>query len=43
MQRDKVVVQDIINAARLVIEFVEGFEKDTFLTIGKPDLLSSIN
>jgi uncharacterized protein with HEPN domain len=31
MQRDEVTVQDIINAARLVIEFVEGFEKDTFL------------
>ena len=31
MQRDEVTVQDIINAARLVIEFVEGFEKDTFI------------
>lgn len=31
MQRDEVTVQDIINAAKLVIEFVEGFEKDTFL------------
>ena len=30
MQRDEATVQDIINAARLVIEFVEGFEKDTF-------------
>jgi uncharacterized protein with HEPN domain len=31
MQRDEAVVQDIINAARLVIEFVKGFEKDTFI------------
>jgi uncharacterized protein with HEPN domain len=31
MQRDEVAVQDIINAARLVIEFVEGFEKNTFM------------
>ena len=31
MQRDEVVIQDIINAARLVIEFVEGFEKNTFI------------
>jgi len=31
MQRDEAVVQDIINAARLVIEFVEGFEKLTFI------------
>ena len=31
MQRDKVVVQDIINAARLVIEFMEGIEKDMFI------------
>ena len=32
MQRDEVVIQDIINAARLVIEFVKGFDKDTFIT-----------
>jgi uncharacterized protein with HEPN domain len=31
MQRDEVVLQDIINAARLVIEFVKGFDKDTFV------------
>ena len=31
MQRDEVVIQDIINAARLVTEFVKGFDKDTFI------------
>jgi uncharacterized protein with HEPN domain len=31
MQRDEVAVQDILNAARLVIEFVEGVEKNTFM------------
>lgn len=31
MRRDEVVIQDIINAARLVIEFVEGLKKDTFV------------
>ena len=31
MQRDEVVIQDIINAARLVIEFVKGFDKDTLI------------
>jgi uncharacterized protein with HEPN domain len=31
MQRDEVVSQDIVNAARLVIEFVKGFDKDTFI------------
>ena len=31
MQRDETTVQDIINAAQLVIEFVEGFEKDAFM------------
>ena len=31
MQRDEASVQDIINAAQLVIEFVEGFEKETFI------------
>jgi uncharacterized protein with HEPN domain len=31
MQRDEVVIQDIVNAARLVIEFVKGFDKDTFI------------
>jgi uncharacterized protein with HEPN domain len=31
MQRDEVVIQDIINASRLVIEFVKGFDKDTFI------------
>lgn len=32
MPRDEVVIQDIINAARLVIEFVKGFDKDTFIS-----------
>lgn len=31
MQRDEVVIQDIINAARLVTEFVKGFDQDTFI------------
>ena len=31
MQRDDVVLQDIVNAARLVSEFVEGFEKSSFI------------
>jgi len=31
MHRDEVVIQDIINAARLVIEFVNGFDRDTFI------------
>jgi uncharacterized protein with HEPN domain len=31
MHRDEVVIQDIINAARLVIEFVTGFDKHTFI------------
>ena len=31
MPRDEVVLQDIINAARLVIQFIEGFDKPTFL------------
>ena len=30
MQRDEVVIQDIVGAARLVTEFVKGFDKDTF-------------
>jgi uncharacterized protein with HEPN domain len=30
MRRDEVVIQDIINAARLVIEFVKGMDQDTF-------------
>lgn len=32
MQRDEVVLQDIINAAQLVIEFVKGFNKETFIS-----------
>jgi uncharacterized protein with HEPN domain len=32
MQRDEVVIQDIINAARLVIEFVKGLDQDTFIS-----------
>jgi len=31
MQRDEVVLQDIRNAARLVVQFVEGFDKPAFL------------
>ena len=31
MQRDKVVLQDIVNAARLVLEFIQGFDKASFL------------
>jgi len=31
MYRDEVVLQDIVNAARLVIQFIEGFDKPTFL------------
>ncbi len=31
MQRDEVVIQDIVNAARLVLDFVNGFDKDTFV------------
>ena len=31
MQRDEVVIQDVINAARLVIEFVRGFDRETFI------------
>ena len=43
MQRDEVVIQDIINAARLVTDFVKGFDKDTFIMIGKPVQQSFIN
>lgn len=32
MQRDEVVIQDVINAARLVIEFVKGFDRETFIS-----------
>ena len=31
MYRDEVVLQDIINAARLVGDFIQGFDKSTFL------------
>ena len=31
MQRDEVVIQDIVNAAQLVVEFVKGFDKETFI------------
>ncbi len=31
MQRDDVVLQDIINAARLVGDFIHGFEKESFI------------
>jgi len=30
MQRDEAVIQDILNAGRLVVAFVDGFEKHTF-------------
>ena len=43
MQRDDVVVQDIINAAKLVVDFVKGFDKDTSFRIRKPAPLSFIN
>jgi uncharacterized protein with HEPN domain len=31
MQRDEVVLQDIINATRLVKDFIQGFEKESFI------------
>ena len=31
MPKDEAVVEDIVNAARLVTEFVEGFEKSAFI------------
>ena len=31
MQRDEVVLQDIVNATRLVKEFIQGFEKESFI------------
>jgi uncharacterized protein with HEPN domain len=31
MQRDDVVIQDIVNAAQLVVDFVKGFDKETFI------------
>ena len=31
MYRDEVVIQDIINAARLVLDFVKGFDKEAFV------------
>ena len=31
MQRDEVVLQDIVNAARLVKDFIQGFEKERFI------------
>lgn len=31
MQRDEVIIRDMINASQLVIEFVEGFNKDSFI------------
>ena len=31
MHRDEVVVQDILNAARLIMQFIEGYDKPTFL------------
>lgn len=31
MQRDNVVVQDIVNAAQQILDFVKGFNKDKFV------------
>lgn len=31
MLRDEVVIQDIINAAQLVVDFVKDFDKETFI------------
>ena len=31
MHRDDVVIQDIVNAAHLVLEFVDGLDKETFI------------
>ena len=31
MQRDEAVLQDIINAARRVKEFIQGFDKESFI------------
>jgi len=31
MQRDEVVLHDIVNATRLVKEFIQGFEKESFI------------
>ena len=31
MQRDEVVLQDIINAAQLVKDFIQGLEKENFI------------
>jgi len=31
MQRDDVVLQDIVNAARLVRDFIQGSEKESFI------------
>ena len=31
MSRDEVVIQDIVNSAQLVIEFIEGIEQNVFM------------
>ena len=31
MQRDEAALQDIVNAARLVKEFIQGIEKESFI------------
>ena len=31
MQRDEVVLQDIVNATQLVKDFIQGFEKESFI------------
>lgn len=31
MQRDDVALQDIVNAARLITDFIQGFDKSSFI------------
>lgn len=48
MPRDEVVLQDILNAARLVMDFIQQYDKPAFLDDWKtaktdiPDLLEKI-
>lgn len=35
IHRDEVIIQDIVNAARLVVDFVQEFDKETFMSDGK--------
>lgn len=41
--RDDIVRKDIINAANLVLDFIDGFDRIASSTIGKPVPLCSIN